>query len=117
MIYFSQQLAFQYLWFAASSITFNTSLGCESITTWLDGNSVVFAFILFAIKRSKSGCIALSFFATTNQVGLFFQAGSPPLSSNTVCEAGICVAQTKACCLEFKSFANAFLTPSSDRKT
>src|SRR5262245_49500428 len=83
---------FKFLELAASSITFNTSAGCESIITWHDANSVVLAFILFAIKRSRSGCIVLSFLATTYQVGLCFQAGSPLLSSNTVCEAGVCVA-------------------------
>jgi hypothetical protein len=83
---------FKYLKFATSSITFNTSAGCEIIVTWHDANSMVLAFILFAIKRSKSGCIVLSFFATTYQVGLCFQAGSPLLSSNMVCEAGVCVA-------------------------
>src|SRR5260370_41874470 len=50
---FSQ--CFRFLEFAASSITFNTSAGCESIITWHDANSMVLAFILFAIKRSKSG--------------------------------------------------------------
>ena len=53
---------FKSLEFAASSITFITSAGCESIITWHDANSMVLAFILFAIKRSKSGCIVLSFF-------------------------------------------------------
>jgi len=53
---------------------------------------MVLAFILFAIKRSKSGCIALSFFATTYHVGFCFHAGASLLSAKTLWDAGVCVA-------------------------
>ena len=39
-------------------MTAATSFGFESIGTWLVSNSVVFAFMRFAKKRSSSGAIA-----------------------------------------------------------
>ena len=46
-----------------------TSLGWDSIGTWLEGSVKVFASILFAVTRSWSGEIIRSFDAITNQLG------------------------------------------------
>src|SRR5258707_11666119 len=60
--------------FAASTISFATSAGRDSIATWLVGSSVVFAFIVLANFRSRSGGIIRSLAATTYQDGFVFHA-------------------------------------------
>ncbi len=45
---------------AAASITLAISVGLEMKLTWLAFNSFVFAFMRFAMNRSKSGLMALS---------------------------------------------------------
>ena len=45
---------------AADSITFAISGALEIKLTWLAFNSFVFAFMRFAMNRSKSGLMALS---------------------------------------------------------
>src|SRR5271156_4945788 len=59
---------------AASSMTFATSLGWDNITTWLDGRTVVVAFICFAMLFSCSGAIMLSLLATMYHEGLLCHA-------------------------------------------
>src|SRR5882762_1819032 len=61
---------------AASSITFATSLGCDNITTWLDGRVVVVALICLAILFSCSGAIMLSSLATMYHDGLLCHAAT-----------------------------------------
>src|SRR6266478_9453915 len=58
----------------ASMISFATCWACESMGTWLEGTVMVFAFIVFANWRSRSGAIIRSLAATTYQVGFVFQA-------------------------------------------
>src|SRR5258707_15860959 len=60
--------------FAASTISFATSAGRDSIATWLVGGSVVFAFIVLANFRSISGGMIRSLAATTYHVGFGFHA-------------------------------------------
>ena len=50
--------------FAARSISAATSLGCETKMAWLPGISIVCEFALPVIKRSRSGLIMRSSFAT-----------------------------------------------------
>lgn len=66
---------------AASSITLATSLGCDSMATWLEGNSVVAAFISLAMLRSCCGAIILSLLETIYQVGLFRHAAAVGFAS------------------------------------
>jgi hypothetical protein len=66
---------------AASSITFATSLGWESMATWLDARTVVVAFICFAMLFSCSGAIILSLLATMNHDGLLCQAAADGFAS------------------------------------
>ena len=51
-----------------------TSLGWESIGTWLVGRVRVFAFILLAVLISCSGAIIRSLEEMTNQLGLVCHA-------------------------------------------
>src|SRR5258706_12631169 len=55
-------------------ISFATSAGRDSIGTWLVGSSMVFAFIVLANFRSRSGGIIRSLAATTYQDGFVFHA-------------------------------------------
>ena len=55
-------------------ISFATSAGRDSIGTWLVGSSMVFAFIVPANFRSRSGGIIRSLAATAYQVGFVFHA-------------------------------------------
>ena len=52
---------------AASSMTLATSAGCDNIATWLDGSTVAFALICFAMLFSCSGSIIRSLPDTTYQ--------------------------------------------------
>ncbi len=61
---------------AASSITFATSLGWESMATWLEARTVVVAFICFAMLFSCSGAIIRSLLETTYHVALLCQAAA-----------------------------------------
>src|SRR5258708_21801717 len=61
--------------FAASKITFATSAGCDSIATWLESTSYVFAPMRLAAKRCSSGCTVRSFLATMYQLGFDLHAG------------------------------------------
>ena len=54
-------------------MSFATSLGCDSIGTWLDGSVTVFALIIAANLRSRSGWIIRSLLATMYHVGFVFQ--------------------------------------------
>jgi hypothetical protein len=84
-------------------MTVNTSLGCESITTWLDSISVTVAPARFAQKRSRSGLIALSLLEMMYQLGFVFQAGVARMSPcsfalrsaayPSACSAAICELQ------------------------
>ena len=55
------------------------SCGCESIATWLEATSIVFARIVFAIVRCSSGRIARSSVATRYELGLDFHAAAVTL--------------------------------------
>src|SRR5499425_1892114 len=81
----------------AYEITSKTSLGLESIATWLDFRTVVFALALFAIFLSRSGLMALSSDETTNHDGLVFQAALLATSPNTFSAAGSWTAYTTSC--------------------
>src|SRR5580658_1331981 len=60
---------------AALSITWATSLGCETYTAWLaPATSTVWLLARFAYQRSKSGLMVRSLPATSIQLGLVFQA-------------------------------------------
>jgi len=52
---------------AASMIRRATSFACDSMGTWLDATVIVFAPIVFANCRSRSGWIIRSLAATTYQ--------------------------------------------------
>src|SRR5271170_416688 len=62
---------------AASRITSSTTLGWESMGTWLDATSVTLAPMRFAAKRSKSGWTVRSWVATMDQLG-FDRHAMPP---------------------------------------
>src|SRR5262249_21365320 len=98
--------------FAASNITSKTSSGLESIATWLDFRTVVFALALLAILLSRSGLMALSSDETTNHDGLVFQAALLATSANTFWKAGSWTAYTTSCSFGVKSLAKALPTPS-----
>src|SRR5262249_58054342 len=76
---------------AAFAMTPATSNGCDSIATWLDGISSVVAFIVAANRRSRSGLIARSCFATMYDVGLTFHATDVTGVENAPIEIGPCV--------------------------
>src|SRR5215470_7507127 len=82
---------------AASNMTSKTSLGLESIATWLDFRMVVFALALLAILFSRSGLMALSSDETTNHDGLVFHAALLATSPNTFWKAGSWTAYTTSC--------------------
>src|SRR5277367_3707672 len=63
--------------FAASRITSSTTLGCDSIGTWLEATSVTLAFMRFAAKCSRSGWTVRSLVATMDQLG-FVRHAMPP---------------------------------------
>src|SRR5206468_6241379 len=65
------------------------SAGWETIGTWLDGISTVVAPIRSANRRSASGGIASSFWATRYQEGSDFHAGAP-MTSVKAEEASAC---------------------------
>src|ERR1700733_10146344 len=89
-----------------------TSLGWETIATWLDGISTVVAPMRLANWRSASGGIASSFSATRNQDGCDFQAGTPITSSSVDAARGCCTAyMTRACTVS--TSAAKWLTKSS----
>src|ERR1700677_2933599 len=69
-----------------------TSLGWETIATWLDGISTVVAPMRVANRRSASGGSASSSAATRYQEGSVFQAGTPITSSNIDMAIGCCPA-------------------------
>src|SRR5690349_10478573 len=78
---------------AASMISFANSFGCESIGTWLEGSVSVFAFIVLAKLRSRSGWIMRSLLATTYQVGFVFHAALAVLAPKTLLLVAPCVAK------------------------
>src|ERR1700752_2701313 len=59
---------------AASRITSSTTLGWESMGTWLEATSTVLAPMRFAAKRSRSGWTVRSWVATMDQLGFDRQA-------------------------------------------
>ena len=58
----------------AVRITSRTTLGFDSIGTWLVATSVVVAFMRFAAKRCKSGGTVRSWVAMMYQLGFVFHA-------------------------------------------
>lgn len=71
--------------FAASIISLATSVGCETGEAWSEGiETTSLAFILFAIKRIKSGLIILSFSDIRYQEGLDFQVACSIFSLKTL---------------------------------
>src|ERR1700722_15071745 len=74
---------------AAVSIRSATSVGWETIATWLEGAPTVVAPIRAANRRSASGGIASSFWATRYQDGSHLHAGVPITSVNAE-EASAC---------------------------
>src|SRR5258706_14895647 len=93
--------------FAASKITFATSAGCDSIATWLESSSYVFAPMRLATKRSSSGCTVRSFLATMYQLGFDLQAVPSTFWVNRSATGTMWVAQTSFCSFSGKSPAKA----------
>src|SRR5262249_52816146 len=77
---------------AASMMTAATSLGFESIGTWLVSSSFVVALMRFAKKRSSSGSIARSLLATMYHDGFVFHATLDTLAPKAEVAIGVCVA-------------------------
>src|SRR4051812_27170055 len=92
-------------------MSFATCVAWESIATWLDGSVIVFALIVAADLRSRSGEIIRSLAATTYQLGLSFQAALVPLASNTELFVAPCVAAMIILCARGTSGAKSSMTP------
>src|SRR4029077_8719330 len=73
---------------AAVLIRSTTSMGWETIATWLVGISTVVAPMRAANWRSASGGMTSSPVATMNQVGNDFHAGGPIGVSNVLYASG-----------------------------
>ena len=73
-------------------MTFATSAGCDNIATWLDGSTVAFALICFAMLFSCSGSIIRSLLDTTYQTGFARQAAAVGLASKMAPEVFGCAA-------------------------
>src|SRR6476660_7293594 len=101
---------------AAVAISCATSVGCETIGTWLEGTSVVVAPIRVANWRSASGGIASSFWATRYQDGSDFQAGTPITSVNADDASGCCTAYITCALVESTSAAKCSTKSSSDNQ-
>ena len=99
----------------ACSIVRAIASGWLTIDTWLAETSVVFAWIVFAIARSRSGLIIRSFLLTTNQLGLTCHAAWVTFSPNASALIGPCVAAIAVCSSGFTSGAKSFLTASVGR--
>ncbi|HEY3886140.1 MAG TPA: hypothetical protein VGL62_13070 [Vicinamibacterales bacterium] len=56
-------------------MTFATSAGCDNIATWLEGSTVAFALICFAMLLSCSGSIIRSLLDTTYRAGFATPGG------------------------------------------
>src|SRR5450432_2540657 len=96
-------------------ITADTSLGFDSIGTWLVSSSVVVAFMRFAKKRSSSGAIAWSPLATMYQDGFDFQATYVTLAPNADVAIGVWVAASMFASFTFTSQAKCFTMASEER--
>jgi hypothetical protein len=96
-------------------MTAATSFGFESIGTWLVSNSVVFAFMRFAKKRSSSGAIARSFVATMYHDGFVFHATLDTLVPKAEAIIGPCVAARTRASAAGKSQAKCFTIVSVGR--
>src|SRR5262249_10605727 len=85
--------------------------------TWLDGNVVVVALMVFAIACSSSGAIMWSFLATMYHEGFFFQAAVVTLSPKALAAIGPWVAAMIRVCDPGRSCAKSLATASrgSDR--
>ena len=79
---------------ASSNGKGSVTCGCNTITTWLLATSVVVAPMRLARKRSQSGWIVLSFWATMYQLGFDFQAVPATFASNRSGAGTVWVAQT-----------------------
>src|SRR6266852_2364471 len=90
---------------AAFAINCVTSVGCETIATWLEGISVVVAPIRVANWRSAAGGSASSFWATRYQDGSDFQAGTPITSVKADEASGCCTAYITCALVESTSAA------------
>src|SRR5262249_33816722 len=96
---------------AASMISFATSAGFTSIATWLVGTVMVFALIVLANLRSRSGLIIASLAATTYQEGLVFHEALLTLAPNTALFVCPCVAAMSLRCARGRSGAKNSMTP------
>jgi hypothetical protein len=91
-------------------MTAETSFGFESIARGWCRAPVVVAFIRVAKKRSSSGAIARSCFATMYHDGLVFHATCDTLAANADAAIGFCVAARTAASAAGRSQANCFAT-------